>query len=99
MEGTSDLITLRRVSLLAITTWVPCLSSGVGVYPSPKVQQAKLNISINNEAAQADVDGAISGSCLLRPYAPPRSLDAPPCSLSAPSEAAMLPFLNENGNP
>jgi len=24
---------------------------------------------------------------------------APPCSLSAPSEAAMLPFLNENGNP
>lgn len=90
MEGTSDLITLRRVSLLAIMTWVPscwCLGSGVGVYPSPKVQQAKLNISINNEAAQADVD------------APPRSLDASPCSLSAPSEAAMLPFLNENGNP
>jgi hypothetical protein len=25
------------------------------------------SISINNEAAQADIDGAISGSCLLRP--------------------------------
>lgn len=36
---------------------------------------------------------------LMLPLAPPRSLDAPPCSLSAPSEAAMLPFLNENGNP
>jgi len=38
----------------------------------------------------------------LPPYAPSRSPSlplAPPCSLSAPSEAAMLPFLNENGNP
>ena len=32
-----------------------------------KVQQAKLNISCNNEAADADVDRAISGSCLLLP--------------------------------
>jgi len=91
MKGTSDLITLRRVSLLAIMTWVPscwCLGSGVGVYPSPKVQQAKLNISINNEAAQADVDGAVSGSYLLRPCT------APLCSLSlplAPPRSPMLP--------
>ncbi len=97
MEGTSDLITLRRVSLLAIC-W--CLGSGVGVYPSPKVQQAKLNISINNEAAQADVDGAISGSCLLRPCT------APLCSPSLPLAPSMLPHApsvlslipNENGN-
>ena len=57
-------------------------------------------------AAQAETEEAVLGSHLLRPIVLPRcspvlthcSLSDPPCSLNAPSKAALLPFLIESGN-
>ena len=59
-------------------------------------------VTFIRKAAIAGYEAANLGSLVLHSFAPPSapscSLAASLCSLAAPSEAALLPFLTQNGN-